>query len=239
MLYETCFVLRRRAYSETSLLLEVLTRESQYVHALYKGAKRKGGTPIDLFSEYEMSWRPRVGLVTVRSCELKRVFTPKGDAIYAGLYVNELVRRGMRENQVVDGIQHAYQATVQSLSSESTDLDSVLRTFEKRYLKALGFEVEFDREQASGREIENASSYRFEPTIGFTKASSPDRNTYAGHVLLDIARERFEQRETKKAAKLILRDALSTHLGDRALKAPSLLSAKQLRDAETKAHAHD
>ena len=137
MLYETCYVLRRRAYSETSLLLEMLTSESRYVHALYRGAKRKGSTPIDLFAEYAMSWRPKVGLVTVRSCELKHISTLVGDALYAGLYINELVRRGMQENQVVEDVQPAYRETVQRLEDDSADLDVVLRSFEKRLLKAL------------------------------------------------------------------------------------------------------
>lgn len=231
MLYETCYVLRRRAYSETSLLLEVLTSESRYVHALYRGAKRKGSTPIDLFAEYAMSWRPKVGLVTVRSCELKNVSTLVGDALYAGLYINELVRRGMRENQVVEGIQPAYCTTVQQLEGANANLDLTLRTFERQFLSALGFELEFHREQSTGDVISSNSHYLFNPSEGFTKSSDKDQPSYPGHVLLNISVDRFERPETRQAAKLILRDALYHHLGERALKARSLLSAKRYREA--------
>ena len=239
MLYETCYVLRRRAYSETSLLLEVLTNESRYVHALYRGAKRKGSTPIDLFAEYEMSWRPKVGLVTVRSCELKRVSTLVGDALYAGLYINELVRRGMHENQVVEDVEAAYRTTVQQLEAGNADLDVALRTFERRFLKALGFELEFQREQATGDVILSNSHYQFDPLEGFKKASEDDRASYPGHVLLNISINRFELPETRQAAKLILRDALYHYLGERALKARSLLSAKHYREAVNGFSAHD
>ena len=239
MLHETCYVLRRRAYSETSLLLEMLTSESRYVHAMYRGAKRNGSTPIDLFSEYAMSWRPRDGLVTLRSCELKHISTLGGNALYAGLYVNELVRRGMRENQVVDDVQPAYQSAVTSLEQAEADLDVVLRSFEKRFLKALGFELEFHREQATGDVISSNSNYLFDPILGFTKSADAEETSYPGHVLLNISVNRFEQPETRQAAKLILRDALYHHLGERALKARSLLSAKQYREEVSGATAHD
>ncbi|MCY4093698.1 MAG: DNA repair protein RecO [Gammaproteobacteria bacterium] len=239
MLYENCYVLRRKPYSETSLLLELLTSESRYVHALYRGAKRKGATPIDLFTEYAMSWRPRVGLVTVRSCELKSVLNLVGDALYAGLYINELVRRGMRENQVIDDVQPAYQSTVQQLNDGNTDLEAALRTFEKRFLKALGFELEFHREQATGDVITSDSHYFFDPLMGFSKSTGDEKATYPGHVLLNISVNRFECSDTRHAAKLILRDALYHHLGERAIKARSLLSAKQFREAAYRAVAND
>lgn len=239
MLYETCYVLRRRAYSETSLLLEMLTSESRYVHALYRGAKRKGSTPIDLFAEYAMSWRPKVGLVTVRSCELKHVSTLIGDALYAGLYINELVRRGMQENQVVEDVQPAYRETVQRLEDVTEDLDAALRTFEKRLLKAMGFELEFHREQATGDAILSNSHYLFDPSLGFKKSNDTDPSSYPGHVLLNISVNRFEQPDTRQAAKLILRDALYHHLGESAPKARSLLSAKHYREVAYGSVVHD
>lgn len=208
----------------------MLTSESRYVHALYRGAKRKGATPIDLFAEYAMSWRPKTGLVTVRSCELKRVSTLVGDALYAGLYINELVRRGMQENQVVEDVQPAYRAVVQRLEDRNEDLDAALRTFERRLLKALGFELEFHREQATGDAISSNSNYLFDPTEGFKRVSDAAQTSYPGHVLLNISVNRFEQPDTRQAAKLILRDALYHHLGERAPKARSLLSAKHYRE---------
>ena len=178
-----------------------------------------------------MSWRPKVGLVTVHSCELNRVSTLLGDALYAGLYINELVRRGMHENQVVDDVQPAYRMTVQRLEDGNTDIDVTLRAFEKRFLKALGFELEFHREQATGNVISSNSNYLFDPLVGFTKSVDANQATYPGHVLLNISDDRFEHPETRQAAKLILRDALYHHLGERALNARSLLSAKHYRDA--------
>ena len=231
LIHDTCYVLRRRSYSETSLLLELLTSESRYVHALYRGAKRAGATAIDLLSEYAMSWRPGTALVTIRSCEPIRTLRLTGHALYAALYLNELIRRGLRENQVVDGVHAAYCEAVARLENHDVDLDVVLRTFEKRYLRALGFELVFHREQANGTAIAADCRYLFDPMSGFCLSDSCAAQAYSGRVLLAISVDEYALAETRQAAKIILRDALHHHLGERALKAQSLLTAKRYREA--------
>lgn len=232
MVYEICYVLRRRDYSETSFLLELLTHDSQYVHAIFRGGKRKGGVAIDLFTRYEMSWRPRVGLVTLRGCEVKEAFSLAGESLYAGLYLNELVRRGMRENQLSHGMHEAYASAVSELALQKHDLESSLRRFERRYLKALGFEVVFSSEQRTGNPILAESNYRFDPMAGFRTVRNETRSgVFAGRDLLEIAEDCYEREETRLAAKLILRDALQYHLGENALKARTLLMAKHYREA--------
>lgn len=232
MLYEVCYVVRRRDYSETSFLLELLTSESKYVHAIYRGGKRKGGVAIDLFTKYEMSWRPRVGLVTLHSCEAKETSKLVGEPLYAGLYLNELVRRGMRENQVSDGMHEAYADAVSELADEKVDLEGCLRKFERNYLKALGFEIVFSVEQHSAKPVLAESNYQFSPTRGFQRVNADlSSGVFTGRVLLEIAQDRYEEEETRQAAKLILRDALQHHVGEKAFKARSLLTAKHYREA--------
>lgn len=233
MLYKTCYVLRRRDYSETSFLLELLTSDSQYVHAIYRGAKRKGSTTIDLFSSYDMSWRPRDGLVTLRSCELNETFVLKGEALYAGLYLNELIRRGMRENQIAQGMQVAYVTAIEDLATTRFELETCLRRFEREYLRVLGFEIVFTREQSSGNAITNERRYRFNPIAGFQKVrdDAATDGVFDGSVLLDIAEHCYEEEQTRQAAKLILREALVQHVGEKAIKARSLLTARHYREA--------
>ncbi len=229
MIHETCFVIRKRPYSETSLILEMLTGESRYVHAIYRGAKRNGSTPIDLFTKYAMSWRPRSGLLTVRSCEALRPLHLARSALYAGLYLNELVYRGMYEQQVIDGVRTAYEEALLDLEKESKDQESALRTFEQLYLKALGFQIQFHLEQANDREISLNYNYCFNPSIGFQRTTEKSPHNYPGHVLLDIAAHQYDKLETRQAAKSILRDALDYHLSGSSLHARALLTAKAYR----------
>lgn len=232
-------MLRRRSYTETSLLLELLTSESRCVHAVYRGAKRPKATPIDLFAEYSMSWRAKSGLVTLRSCEVARAYTLVDDALYAGLYINELIRRGIRENQVIEGLIETYTHATAGLADAEGDLETTLRTFERDYLRCLGFAITFDQEQATGLAIEANASYRFLPDGGFRRTNPDAQDAHIGRVLLDISNDEYASEASRRVAKLVLREALEHHLGEREIKARSLLSAKHYRDAATGMAQHD
>lgn len=232
-------MIRRRPYSETSLLLELLTSDSRSVHAIYRGAKRQHAVPIDLFCEYSMSWRARMGLVTLRSCELETTYALSDEALYAGLYLNELLRRGIHENQQVERVYGIYSDALTRLNDHANELEKTLRVFERKYLSALGYAISFDREQSSGHGIDAAINYAFEPREGFCRASESSSNQYSGRVLLDISSDDFHSEESRRVAKLVLRQALDHHLGEREIKARTLLSAKQYRDAASETTRYD
>lgn len=232
IVHETCFVLRRRSYRETSLLMELLTSESQYVHAIYRGAKRKGAEAMDLLAEYLVSWREQVDLRTIRSCELLRNFDVTGQALYAVLYLNELIRHGVHQNQSVPGIFNAYQRAVMDLQKTPTNLELILRQFEKSYLALLGYGVSFSREHVDGEEIQADASYLFDPQHGFLRVRDSISNSYDGRTLLAIEDNDYEQSMTRAVAKNILRQAIRFHVGAQSLKASELLTASQYRDSD-------
>lgn len=233
MEFRTCFVLRRRSYSETSLLLELLTDESQYVHALYRGAKRNSSTNVDLLTPYSMSWRPHDGLLTIRSCEPGEAIRVCGENLYAVLYLNELIRRGVRQNQFAKGVFEAYESASTGLVVSSCSIAAVLRKFEKRFLRALGFELTFDREQLSGKAITSGRTYRFEPDGGFLQTRQQGERSYSGRELLAIAHDQFDEFDVRRAAKEILKRALDFHLGEASMKASELLIAGSIRKHAT------
>ena len=230
IVHETCIVLRRRSYRETSLLLELLTSESRYVHAIYQGAKRKGSEAVDLISEYAMSWRDRPDLLTLRSCEPGRGFEIAGTALYAAMYLNELIRHGVRQNQIVTGLYAVYRQALSELEDAGKEIESVLRRFEKAFLKVLGYEVVFNHELVNGNAINATNRYIFEPSRGFLKTEEWLSKSYDGQALLAINEDDFSESDTRSAAKIILRDALRTHVGPKPFQASKLLTASRYRD---------
>ena len=231
MIYRTCYVLRRRSYSETSLLLELLTDESQYVHAIYRGAKRAGAINVDLLAAYAMSWRQKDGLVYIRSCEPKAAFRLVGGQLYAVHYLNELIRRGLRQNQSVAGVFEAYTEALDGLESDSNAIAQVLRKFEKTYLRLLGYGLTFHRERNSGDLIRRDGLYLFEPDQGFFKVGDDSTRFYSGRDLLAIAKDEYDNESTLRTAKVIFRQALDFHLGESTMKARDLLLAASLRES--------
>ena len=108
-----------------------------------------------------------------------------------------------------------------------TDLEPPLRVFEKRLLFELGYGPTFDVESVSGREVADEGAYVFAEDEGFRLAGEAKDNTYPGWVLKEIAHDRYESTDVRRAAKLILRRALRPHLGPRPLAARELFRVQQ------------
>ena len=219
---KSCFVIHSRHYRESSLLLELLTEDSEYVAAVLKGAKSPNGQSIDLLTLYEISWRRNAQLANVTHSECLRVYQIKGKRLYASLYLNELIKRSMRQGTVVEGLFESYRNTLTEFEHSEGLLESSLRRFEKKLLSGLGYELVLNVESELGREVEPDSSYRFVMGTGLRLCESTSESSFDGRTLLAIARDDYREATTRRAAKLILREALQFHIGS------SPLNSKQL-----------
>ena len=94
---QPAYVLHPRAYRETSLILEVLSRDHGRVAMVARGAKRpksKWRNLLQPFRPLLISWSARGELGTLTSAE--QVAAPPslaGEALFCGMYVNELLTR--------------------------------------------------------------------------------------------------------------------------------------------------
>lgn len=210
--------------------MELLTESSQCIHAVYRGAKRKHGIDVDLLVPYQMSWRGDTGLVNVISCESHSEFKITGSKLYSALYINELTRLGIRQDQLVNGLFEAYSNALRDLSLAVKGLEDILRVFEKAFLKVIGFELQFHRESPRGDSVQPKANYTFIPGQGFKKCQRDKEDAYSGVNLLAIAEDNYEQEETRRTAKAVLSEAIRFHLGKDTLKSRGLYSARQYRN---------
>ena len=227
--YKRCYLLRRSNYRETSLLLVMLTEDSQCVHAVFKGARRKKGVDIDLLVPYEMSWRGDYGLVTIRTCEVGEANPVSGSNLYSALYLNELIRRGLKQDQRATGLFEAYEVAISELASSLENIEPTLRRFERNLLKVLGYELSFLQDGNSGQAIQQDGQYCFRPDYGFSQDPNQSDVSWSGEHLLAIANDEFDKVEVRRTAKVVLSQALRFHLGNSAIKAQELLLADKYR----------
>lgn len=220
------FVLHRRSYRESSFIVDWLTAKHGRVVGILKGARKKKGTSPEPFTRYTVSWRSRGSMVTVTQLEAMDEFRPSGLALYAALYVNELLMRSTRPSELLEEIYEAYQGVLHDLAAEDVDVEPALRRFEQKMLKGLGYEVVFDADGARGMPIDPETLYRFEPGKGFCPESDDVLGTYEGRTLLDISIGDFRSQRSRRAAKLILREALRSVVGEAPLRSRELLRAK-------------
>lgn len=210
------FILHRRSYRETSFLLEILTSSSSRISTVYRGGKRAKNESADLFTRYALDVRGSSGLQTLATCEALEQFVLRENAMYAGLYLNELICRAVLHRDEMPGLFANYVQTVKSLTAESPEIEPVLRGFENSLLSSLGYAIPW-RVDTNGNKIRPEKFYNFRLREGFheTKQGAPD--TIPGHILLAIGSGDYGRLDSRRTAKRVLRQAIHDHIGSKPL----------------------
>jgi DNA repair protein RecO (recombination protein O) len=218
---QPAFVLHRRAYRESSLLLDMVTRDFGRVAAVARAARSTGrgyGSSCQPLNALLVSWSGRGALKTLTAVErIGNAVEITGERLYSALYVNEILVRLLPQHDAHPVLFEAYTRLLTQLAGDS-DLEARLRGFELLLLKELGYGLEFDRDIANGEVLDPAAHYVYSPDEGFRGAAVSARHAYPGWVLEAIGREDFSDPLTRRHAKQLLREAFSGLLGDRPLR---------------------
>ncbi|QLB20268.1 DNA repair protein RecO [Vespertiliibacter pulmonis] len=220
------FVLHRREYSETSLLVDFFTENEGRITLLAKGARRPRSplkALLQPFTPLFLHWGGKGNLKTLLKAESASLTLPMTTlALYSGFYVNEVLVRVL-ENQTAypDLFQH-YLQCITLLASQPDNLEPTLRTFEFRVLKALGYGVDFTHCAATGKEVDPEMSYQFYEDRGFVASLLANNRMFLGKDLLAFDVFDFSEKATQQAAKRFTRIALKPYLGNTPLKSREL-----------------
>ncbi len=214
---EPAYVLHARAYRETSALIDLLTHTHGRISVVARGVRRsrKGGGQPHPFGRLLVGCSGRGALLTLTGFDALSHRWLTGAALYAGLYLNELLLRLLRDDDPHPRLFEGYECALDGLLGGDTE--PPLRLFERLVLKECGYEVTFDIDAQSGDAIRDASNYRFVPDVGFHAVTDAvdDRLIFRGATLLAIAANDYGEAAVRRAAKQIMRRALAPHLGDK------------------------
>ncbi len=177
------FVLHRRDYRNTSLLLELFVAEQGRFACIAKGAKlapRGRSALAALLQPFQPLWLGWVGRGEVKTLTRAEAAAPSiapsmehsAERFYCGFYLNELLLRLIDREDPHDALFVFYQQALADLATEP--LDVVLRRFELRLLEELGYalDLRFDRQ---GKPIDLTQCYRYVAGEGLEPvAETPD-----------------------------------------------------------------
>ncbi len=217
------FVLHRRPYRDTSLLLELITPEHGRVGAVARGARgpksRLRGF-LQPFLPLRCSWRGRGELATLTQAEgggppLLRA----PPATLMGLYVNELLVRLWPRRDPNPGLFGRYAHTLAALAGP--DPEAALRLFERDLLAVLGYALVLDRDD-TGAPLDPERTYHCRP--GHLPAAGGPGLPVPGDALLALARGELRPPHLPPLRRLT-RAALAPLLGDRPLRSRDLFRA--------------
>jgi len=226
---EPAFVLHTRPYRETSLLVDFFTRNYGRFRAVakgYRGSKNrtKGLNP---YTQLLIRWTGKSELKTLIHTEQSPApLALKGDCLFCGFYLNELLLRLLGENDSHEEVYDSYINVLTELAS-NTSIEYSLRKFEFSLLEQIGYALTLNTEAEHGKSIAAEQEYWFDPNVGFllkTHINSTRKqiNLFKGEEL--IALENRDFIAFPLAAKRLMRLALEPHLGEKPLLSRNLFS---------------
>lgn len=230
MQLQPAFVLHSRPWRETSLLVELLTLDGGRVGTVARGvrranSKRKG--LVQPFLPLLVSCKGRGELKTLASLEaVSAPFTLKGEHLYCGLYLNELLMRLLAREISFTGLFGRYRSLLIDLSCGEA-AEPLLRRFELDLLKQLGVLPSLQHTGA-GTSITPSHEYCLLPEQGFCPAPASGRGQhYKGELLLLLGSSESIPESLWPLAKRLTRELLKPLLGARPLHSRSLFQRAQ------------
>ena len=226
---EPAFVLHSYPYRETSLVLEVLSRNYGRLALVARGARRPRSALRGLLMSFQpltMSWFGKHELRTLHSAEWQGGQPQlQGKALLCGFYLNELLLNLMARDDPHDQLFDYYQLTLQRLAHEQ-DHAATLRCFEKHMLQELGYALLLEHDADSGELIESTAHYRYVIEYGASK-NSEQGMPILGKTLQDMATDDYRDPLSAQQSKQLMRMLLNHHLAGKPLHTRELIKDLQ------------
>ena len=184
------FILRRNPYRDTSLLLDMFTRDAGKITCVAKFGQGKGTRSkgmLEPFRQLEASWTGRGEVFTLFNAEEKRRFPLKAAGLIRAVYANELLLRALWQHQPQPELFAQYQQTLFRLENPADIL--ALPLFELDVLAGAGYVLNLWHDDAEGHDIEPAMRYRFRPDHGLSADAGEGKGVPISGNLLIALRE--------------------------------------------------
>ncbi len=226
---DAAWVLHRRSWRDTSLLVELLTAGYGRVGAVARGARaprsRWRGV-LEPFQAVFVDWRGRGELVTLSVAEpAPGSASLRGTRLAAGFYLSELCLRLLARMDPVPEIHAAYGAALQALSSATEPEDAALRRFERDLLAALGYGLLLETTADGDTLVKRDRQYRYELELGPRPDEGQGGVSISGAALLALARDEPATPAERAEQQRLTGAALRLYLGPRPLQSRALYSS--------------
>jgi len=229
---QAAYVLHLHPYSETSLVVDVFTRDHGRVPLLARGARRPRSAMRGMlmsFQPLELGWFGGGEVKTLAKAEwLGGMPLLGGRCLLLGYYLNELLLKMLPREDAHVALFDAYAAALQALAAGGADAPE-LRRFEKTLLKELGYGLTLEVDVESGLAVVPDRQYAFliergpvARVPGGTQSAglgdtAPDAPALSGKTLLDMAADDYSDPRTRVESRQLMRQLIAHHLGGKPL----------------------
>jgi DNA repair protein RecO (recombination protein O) len=221
------FVLHSYPYKETSLIVDVFTRDYGRIALVAKGAKRPHSRlrgVLQTFQPLSIGWSGKSEVRTLTSAEWIGGLLPlEKSALLCGFYLNELLVKLLARDDPHPALFDHYIAALNQLAHDQP-APIVLRKFERALMKETGVAANFTICTSTGQAVEPNQLYVIDPERGPRPAMPADASPrVSGKTLLDMESEDYTDNATQVQSKFLMRFLLAHHLGGAPLNTRQIL----------------
>jgi DNA repair protein RecO (recombination protein O) len=234
---QPAIVLHARRWRESSLLVELFTRDHGRVGVIARGTQGPKRQPLRAalqpLQTIQVDYLQRGELATLAQAEA--VDGPPrlaGDALLAALYLAELTLRLVPRNDAATTLFLRFGDALRGLGGSpgtypggavrSATLAWTLRCYERDLLDALGYALPLDLD-VDGERIDPAARYTIDPEHGPRRDRSTDSGRISGAALLALAQDTQPADDLLREQRIALRAVIAFHLGARSLRSWGLM----------------
>lgn len=226
VLAQPAYVLHARPWRETSVIVELLTRDHGRVGVVARGLTTAKRHPLKAALQplqfVRVDYEQRGELARLAQAEaLDHPPSLQGERLMAMFYVNELLLRLTPRNDAAQAVFELYARVRGELGGDDA-LAWTLRRFERDLLDVLGVGLPWDR-VADGDAVDARGRYRIDPELGPVPETRRLEQSIGGEALLALVEDREPGPAALAELRLALRDALQAQLGASGLRSWGML----------------
>lgn len=229
ILLQPSYILHSRPFKDSSLILEVFSRQYGRISLLAKGVRSSKSRIKGMLQPFRLlllSWIEKPNLSTFVSVEETQLIHGLHDkALISGLYMNELLMRLIHSHDACPSIFQLYEDTLLKIQNASA-IASFLRIFEKNLLVELGYGLELEYDYSSECAVATNEHYTYVVEQGprLCKHTSDVLFKISGRSLLALAKEELDDPKTIAESMALMRLVLDHYLGGKPLKTRDLVN---------------
>ncbi|MFZ6772898.1 DNA repair protein RecO [Undibacterium sp. SXout7W] len=210
------FVLHSRPYKETSLVVDLFTRDHGRIAVVAKGAKRPHSqlrSVLQTFQPLQIGWSGRSELRTLVAADWVGGMLPlEKAALLCGFYLNELLIKFLMRDEPHVALFDHYVSTLNQLA-HNEPAAIVLREFELSLLRESGLIGDLAFCTKTRTSVQPSLDYIVDPELGARPALTCDTvPKIMGQTLIDMQHGDYTNPLTQFQSKVLMRFLLSHHL---------------------------
>jgi len=239
---QPAFLLHARPWSETSLLVDMFTREHGRFRLLAKGARRQKTGQRAILQSFQpliISWSGRRSLMTLTGTEVHAYYPRlRGQCLASAYYMSELLFKFLHANDAHEVLFEAYGKAIRALGVEA-DTEAVLRGFECSLLSEVGYGLQLEYEANMRSPVKPEQRYFYYPEKGPVEIEANQVGnglTISGRTLTALLERDFSDQRARRESKQLLRTLLNRQANGRPFNTrdvyAQMLKTKSLSDTQ-------